>query len=66
VAIDGEVAKEGGDLVLAHFAGVAFAMEKDEAAHPIDVGSFGSDAVTFDAEVPADAVQEFRRGCAGI
>jgi hypothetical protein len=34
-----------------------------EAANPIDVGLFGANAVAFDAQVPADAIEEFgRRG----
>lgn len=59
-AIDGEMTEEGGDLGFAHGAGMAFAVEEDEAANPIEIRLFGTDAVVFDAEVPADAVEELR------
>lgn len=34
-------------------------ISRGKAANPIDIGSFGADAVTFDTEVPADAIEEF-------
>jgi hypothetical protein len=56
-----EVAEEGSNLRFAHFVGVALAMKEDEAPDPIDVGLLGADAIMFDPQVPADAVEQFRR-----
>jgi hypothetical protein len=61
VGINGEMSEECGDLWLAHLVGVAFSVEEDEAANPIDVGLLGADAVMLDPQVPADAIEEFRR-----
>lgn len=66
VAVEIKVGKEGGDFFFAHFGGMAFALEEDEAADPVDVSAFGAKAITFDAEVPADAIEKFRRRCVGI
>ena len=59
VAIKCEVTQEIGDLFFAHLLRVTFIVEEDEPANPIDVGLFGANAVAFDAQVPADAVEEF-------
>ncbi len=65
VCLDGEVAEELRDFFFPHLGGVAFLVEKDEAADPVGVGFFGADAVALDSEVPADAVEELggRGGC---
>jgi hypothetical protein len=34
-------------------------VEENEAANPIDVGLLGPNAVTLDAQMPADAVKQF-------
>ncbi len=63
--ISGEIAEEGSDLLLGHVAGMAFPMEEDVAANPIDVGLLGADAVVFDAQMPADAIEQFGRRLRG-
>lgn len=60
-AVDGEVAEKGGDLLFAHVGRMAFSVEENVAADPIDISFFGADAVVLDAQVPADAVEEFVR-----
>ena len=60
VAVDGEVAQEGGDLLFAHLFGMALCIEQNEPADPIGVCLLGANAVVFDAQVPADAIKEFR------
>ena len=40
-------------------------MEEDETANPIDVSLFGANAAAFDAQVPADAIEEFGFRTAG-
>ncbi len=57
-AIDGEVTEEGGNLRFAQLLGVAFAMEEDEAANPIEIRLLGADAVMFDAQMPADTIEQ--------
>ena len=57
VSLHRQISKEGSDLLLAHFVGVAFMMEEDEAADPIDVSLLGADAVMFDPQMPANAVE---------
>jgi hypothetical protein len=36
---------------------MSLAMEADEALDPVDVGLFGADAVGFEAELLADAIE---------
>lgn len=60
-AVDGEVAEEGGDFFFAHRLGVPLPVEEDVSANPIEVNLLGADAVAFDAEVPADAIEEPER-----
>jgi len=45
----GEVGKESLDFWGAHFAGVTFVMEEDEAFDPIHVGCFGAIGIVFEA-----------------
>jgi hypothetical protein len=59
VAINREIAEEGADFVFSHLGGMTFVVEEDETADPIYVGLLGSDAVAFNAQMPADAVQQF-------
>src|SRR2546423_807837 len=59
---DGQKAKEGCNLLLAHFVGVPFVMEENEAADPIDVGLLGPQAVMLHAQVPVDALEQSRSG----
>jgi hypothetical protein len=41
---------------------MTFVVEEDETADPIYVGLLGSDAVALNAQMPADAVQQFLGG----
>jgi hypothetical protein len=43
-----------------HIAGMPFAMEKNEPANAVQISLLGPNAVTLDAEMPADAVEEAR------
>lgn len=61
-AVDGQVAEKCRNLFLPHFIGVTFAVKEDVASDPIHVGLFGADAVAFHAQLPPNAVQQFRRG----
>ena len=58
-AINRQMAEEGGDFFLTHLVGVTFFVEQDEAADPVHVSLLGANAVALDAEMPADAVEEF-------
>ena len=60
VSVDGQMIKEGGDLIFPHIAGVPLIVEENEAADPIEVRLLGADGVTFDAKMPADAVEQLR------
>ena len=61
MAIKCEVTQESGDLFFTHLLRVTLIVEEDETANPIDVSLFSADAVAFDAQVPADAIEEFGR-----
>ena len=61
IAINCKVAEESGNLFFAHLLRMTFFVEEDETANPIDVSLFSADAVAFDAQVPADAIEEFGR-----
>jgi hypothetical protein len=61
VFLDREVGEELGDLLFAHFVGMAFAVEKNIAANPIGVGLLGADAVVLQAQMPPDAIEQFGR-----
>lgn len=50
VVIDGEVGEEGFDLGSAHIGRMFFAVKKDEAFDPVDVGLFGAVGIVFEAE----------------
>ncbi len=58
-AVDGEMAEEGGDFFLAHLAWMGLVVKKDITPDPIRVGLLGAEGVMLDAEMPADAVEEF-------
>ena len=62
VAINREMAEEGADFFFAHLVRMTFVVEEDETANPVYVGLLGSDAVALNAQMPADAVQQFPRG----
>ena len=50
VPFGGEVDDVGADLVGAHLGGMFFMMEKDEAAHPVEVGFLGAVGIVFGAQ----------------
>src|SRR5919106_6195714 len=54
---DREMSEKLGDFFFAHFVRMAFAVEKNEAANPIDVGLLGADGVMFHAQMPSDAIK---------
>ena len=56
------MAEEGADFFFSHLGGMTFVVEEDETADPIYVGLLGADAVAFNAQMPADSVQQFPRG----
>jgi len=65
----GEVGQEGLDFRRAHFGGVAFVVEKDEAADPVHVRVFGTDRVVFEADGVSDTSTSscrFGRGVFGV
>ena len=70
----GEVGEESLDFWSAHFEGVTFVMEEDEAFDPVDVGFFGAIGIMFEAQGFADLVEKFfchrrlilSRGCSII
>jgi hypothetical protein len=47
IFVDREMRQESGDLFLAQFGGMPFAVEKNEATGPIDVSFFGPNGVMF-------------------
>src|SRR5690348_8268614 len=53
IAVDGEVAEEGGNFFFTHLVGMTSVVEEDETADPINVGLLGSYAVAFNAQMPA-------------
>lgn len=57
--VEVKMAEECGDLFFAHFFRVTFVVKENETPDPIEVGLLGTDAVAFDPEVPANAVEEF-------
>jgi len=41
---------------------MAFSMEENEPANPIDVNFFRSNGIAFRAQLPANAIKQLRRG----
>ena len=60
--LDRQMRKECLDLRRGHRVRVPLAMEKDEAFNPVDVGLFGAQAVMFEANAIANAIEEAGRG----
>ncbi len=60
VSLDREIGEELRDFFFTHGVGVAFLVEKDVAANPIEVGLLGADAVMFHPQVPARAIEKLR------
>jgi hypothetical protein len=61
MALDGKVGEERGDFLFSHGVGVAFIVEEDEATNPVEINGLSANAVMLDAQVPADAIEQFRR-----
>jgi len=67
VLLDGEVGEEGMDpstgsgrrFRSAHLRGVAFLMQENEAAHPVQIGLFGAARIVFGAVDVARPVEDF-------
>ena len=59
--IDGQVAKEGCDVIFPHGFRMPFAVEQDEAAYPIDVDLLRPKAVMLDPEMPSNTVEKLGR-----
>ena len=65
IAFHGQVGQKGTNLVGSHGLRVAFAVKKDEAFHPIQIGLLGAEAVAFKTEDPTHLLQErYRFGLA--
>jgi len=65
ISIHCKMREEGTDLLLAHFARMAFAVKKNEAADPVDISLFGADAVALYAQIAAYSIEQlglFRGG----
>jgi hypothetical protein len=58
VLVTGEVGKEGFDFYLTHMARVPFAVEEDEASHPVQVLAFGAQRVMFAAQGVARPIEQ--------
>ena len=58
MVFDCQVRQKKGDFFFAHLIGVALVMKENETANPIDVSLFGPNAVVFDPQMPADAVEK--------
>ena len=57
VFIYGQMREKRGDLLLAHFVRVAFAMKENVTANPIDVGLLCADRVMFHPQMPPDPIE---------
>src|SRR5215469_15158381 len=57
--------EEIGDFAFAHFIWMALAMKEDEATYPFNISLLGADRIVFYSQVPADAIEQFRRGSDG-
>ena len=60
VLVGGEVGEEGFNFRCAHLSRVAFVVEEDEPADPLDVGLFGAVGVVACAEGGAYAIEQLR------
>jgi hypothetical protein len=60
VLVNGQVGKKGFDLGRPHFAGVALAVEKDEAFDPVGVCLLGAQAKVAQPGGGTDTIQESR------
>jgi len=62
---DGQVGKEIPEFACAYIFRVAFVVEQDEVANPVDVGLFGAAGVVFEAQGVANLVEESWRAIRG-
>ena len=49
------------DIASAEIRGMAFAVEQNEPARPIDIGVLGADAVMFQTDLVPQTLQQARR-----
>ena len=56
-----QMGEKGFDFGCSHFLGMAFAVEQDKAANPIDVGLFGADAVMLETNFVENPIQQLQR-----
>jgi hypothetical protein len=61
MSLDSHVCEKGSDFCLAHFVWMAFAVEKNEAANPIEVGLFRADAVMLNAQMLTHTIEQLWR-----
>src|SRR5438067_1805926 len=61
VTIDSKMAQKCRDVFFGELTRVTFAVKKNKAADPIDIGLLGANAVTLDPQMPANAVEKFLR-----
>jgi hypothetical protein len=57
LALHRQVGENGAHVWRTQGGWMSLAMEADEALDPVDVGLFGADAVGFEAELLADAIE---------
>jgi hypothetical protein len=65
VSIYSKVGEKSGDFLLAHVAGMPFAVKKNKATDPIDADLFSANAVMLYPQLPAHAVKQLWRGSDG-
>jgi hypothetical protein len=58
-AICGEITQEGSNFFLTHLRRMTFVVKEDKPADPVNVGFLCANAVMFDAQMPADAIENF-------
>lgn len=65
MVVGGEMSQESLDVFSAHFGGVAFVVEQDEALDPTDVGFFGAEGVVVEAGAFAGQIEQLFGGLCG-
>lgn len=59
VAIDGQMGEVSFNIGFAHIAGMSFVVKKDKTFDPLNIGSFGVQAVVPEPQTVSDLVQKF-------
>ncbi|MBK8129452.1 MAG: hypothetical protein IPK53_11315 [bacterium] len=60
MVVDGQVGQEGIDLGCAHYGRMAFVMEEDITANPVEVLLFGAVGIVAQAENVSELIEQFR------